>query len=345
MQDWFEIISIIFAVIGWIATIYMTIVTFQHYRKTGARHTLLLFCTFFLLVIWGLVQGIFVIIRINPLRLLASTLLAVSALLLIVFLDTIAREGNDLIKLIFFTNLIVAALIFFIFVDPSISNYLYDVGLFFLSFLFISYALKIYKNAPTSVKFDSFLFLIGGSIGTVIPSIVLFLADLKMPINTSFAGLFLIIGMLVMAYTIKKQPILAYILPFRASRLSVIAIDRGISIFDHIWDKEQSGLDNDLYGGMLQGIGAILNETLNMGNVRQIVLERATLIIYQDPNYPVAYVLLSNQFNTALQLALKKFAGKFVAEFSEKFINLSDVNQFASATDIIDYAFPFLPAF
>ena len=85
----------------------------------------------------------------------------------------------------------------------------------------------------------------------------------------------------MVAYIFKKQPKLAYVLPFRASRLTILDSVRGICIFNHIWDKT-SKVDDDLFGGMMQGISGILKETVHRGNIRQIELEQAILLVYRE---------------------------------------------------------------
>ena len=112
-----------------------------------------------------------------------------------------------------------------------------------------------------------------------------------------------------------------------------------------VWDKTSSGIDNDLFGGMLQGISGILQETVNRGRVRQIELEHAILLIYSIEKYPLAFVLLSNEFNKALRLALKQFAEKFFLEFADKFDDLSYTTQFESASKLVEETFPFIPEY
>lgn len=47
-----------------------------------------------------------------------------ATLLLIIFIDIISRERVEPIKLIFFTNLMVAGVFVYFFVDPLTSNFL-----------------------------------------------------------------------------------------------------------------------------------------------------------------------------------------------------------------------------
>jgi hypothetical protein len=96
---------------------------------------------------------------------------------------------------------------------------------------------------------------------------------------------------------------------------------------------------------MMQGISGILKETVNRGNIRQIELEHAILLVYREEKYPVAFVLLSNEFNKSLRLALRQFAEKFYLTFADKFDDLSKISQFNSASKLVEEVFPFIPEY
>ncbi len=265
--------------------------------------------------------------------------------ILIIFIDTISRERLDPLKMIFFTNVVTAGAIFLFYNNPDVITLLFSILMFFQAFLWIYFTIKIYNKSPRSMKTDAVLLIIGGILFTLVPVIIEFLPDFGIPINvTIITELSLGIGALIIAYIFKKQPKLAFVLPFRASRLTILNAKSGISIFDKIWDKT-SVIDNDLFGGMMQGITGILNETVNRGNIRQIELEHATLIVYRDEKYPVAFVLLSDEFNKALRLALKQFAEKFCLKFSDKFVDLNKVSQFEPASQLVEEIFPFIPEY
>ncbi len=76
-----------------------------------------------------------------------------------------------------------------------------------------------------------------------------------------------------------KKPKLGYVLPFKALRLTIINTESGIAIFTHDWTKDESLVDNVLFSGMMQGISGILNESLKKGNIKEIILDKANLLI------------------------------------------------------------------
>jgi len=266
-------------------------------------------------------------------------------LVLILFIDTISRERIDPIKIFIFTNIVTAGIIFLIYNNSDLIGILFIIVMFFQAFLWIYFTIKIYSKSPRSMKKDAFIFIIGGIFFILIPVIFQFFPYFGLNMDLTLeTQLSVGIGILITAYISRRQPKLAYVLPFRATRLTVLDSHRGISIFDHVWDKT-STIDDVLFGGMMQGITVILNETIGRGNIRQIELEHAILLVYREEKYPVVFVLLSNEFNTSLRLALKQFAEKFYLEFSDKFEDLSNVSQFDPASKLIEEVFPFIPEY
>ncbi len=352
-----DIIGLIFSIIAVIAVYYASAIAFQTFRKDKARHSLLLFLFFFVIAVWGTFQELILIS--NYLQSLfgynLQAIIAISSythflfigsiFILILFIDTISRERVEPLKLLFFTNLVTAGIVFFLYNEADMINLTFFLIMFFQAFLWIYFTTKIYNKSPHSMKNAAFILIIGGIFFTLVPVIFEILPDFGLEIGIPFiTQLSIGLGVLAIAYIFKKQPKLAYILPFRASRLTIIDSLRGICIFNHIWDKSTK-VDDDLFGGMMQGISGILKETVNRGNIRQIELEQALLLLYRDKRYPVAFVLLSNEFNKSLRLALKQFAEKFYLNFSDKFDDLSNISQFNSASKLVEEVFPFIPEY
>ena len=86
-----------------------------------------------------------------------------------------------------------------------------------------------------------------------------------------------------------------FILPFKALRLTVIETQGGISLFTHKWD-DSSLIDNeDLWAGMLQGVNLIFRESLNKGDVQEIKLANAMLLVQHSKQYPVACIVVATK--------------------------------------------------
>jgi len=351
-----DIIGLIIGTVALIAVIFATILSYQNYRKDKARHSFLLFLFFLLIMVWGSLQEfLFIVQMLKKINLLMGFpeissythfLFLGTIFVLILFIDTISRERIDLLKILFFTNLVTAGLVFFIYDEAVIVSLMFGIIMLFQAVLWIYFTIKIYNKSPKPIKRDALILIFGGIFFTFIPVILELLPNLGINLENPFlTQLSIGIGVLITAYIFKKQPKLAYILPFRASRLTIIDTQRGLTIFNHVWDKTSSGIDNDLFGGMLQGISGILQETVNRGTIRQIELEHATLMVYSVEKYPLAFILLSNESNKSLRLALKQFAERFFLEFSDKFEDLSYITQFEPASKLIDEIFPFIPEY
>jgi len=352
-----DVIGLALSVIAVVAVYYATAIAFQTFRRDKARHSLLLSLFFLVIAVWGTFQEL-ILISTYLQNIMGYNLQAIisissythflfigSIFILILFIDIISRERVEPLKLLFFTNLVTAGIVFFIYDESDMINLIFFAIMLFQSFLFLYISAKIYSKSPQSMKSAAIILIIGGIFFTLVPVIFEILPDFGLEIGIPFiTQLSIGLGVLAIAYIFKKQPKLAYILPFRASRLTIIDSLRGICIFNHIWDKS-SKVDDDLFGGMMQGISGILKETVNRGNIRQIELEQALLLVYRDEKYPVAFVLLSNEFNKSLRLALKQFAEKFYLTFSDKFDDLSNISQFNSASKLVEEVFPFIPEY
>ncbi len=354
--EFIDIITLILSTLALIAVIFATIIAYQNFKKDKARHSLLLFLFFLLIMVWGSLQELLLIVELLKKVNLIIQFPEISSythflfigtiFVLILFIDTISRERIDPFKILFFTNLLSVGFVFLLYDEVMMVDLIFGIIMFFQAFLWIYFTVKIYGKAPNPIKKDALILILGGICFTLIPVIIEFLPDFGLNIDIPvITQLSIGVGALTTAYIFKKQPKLAYILPFRASRLTIIDTQRGISIFNHIWDKTASEIDNDLFSGMLQGISGILQETVNRGIVRQIELEHAILLVYSVEKYPLAFVLLSNEFNKSLRLALKQFAEKFILEFSEKFEDLSFISQFDPASQLVNEVFPFIPEY
>jgi hypothetical protein len=152
------------------------------------------------------------------------------------------------------------------------------------------------------------------------------------------------IGLILMAYTTFKKPKMIFILPFKALRLTVIETQGGISLFTHNWD-DSSLIDNeDLWAGMLQGVNLIFRESLNKGDVQEIKLANAMLLVQRSKQYPVACIVVATKVSKMLRDGLRVFAQKFFESFANKFNELSDVSKFAPASELVAESFPFIPS-
>ncbi|MHA1576736.1 MAG: hypothetical protein ACTSU3_05190 [Candidatus Thorarchaeota archaeon] len=142
-----------------------------------------------------------------------------------------------------------------------------------------------------------------------------------------------------------KEPRLAFVLPFKVIRLIVFETEGGIPIYNNTWEGKDSHsmADESLFAGMLQGIGMILNEAMDKGDVREIKMADATLLLHHGDKFPIACVLVTTASTQTLRHALNRFATDFYERFADEFHNTSIPLKFRSASELVEEHFAFVP--
>jgi len=97
---------------------------------------------------------------------------------------------------------------------------------------------------------------------------------------------------------------------------------------------------------MLTGISGILQESLNRGNIREIHLEEAILILKTTDQFPIVLVLVTSNSSRILLEALEMFTKRFISEYSQH-LDSSIVNRvvFQQASQLVNECFPFIPEY
>ena len=185
--------------------------------------------------------------------------------------------------------------------------------------------LKVHRKAPQKLKFYSRLNFAGALItGIIAPLFAALLDDILPAWNLPLVGT----GALLISIAFVYQPQLAYILPFRALRLAVIETESGIPFYTYTWSKTEGIIDETLFSGMMYAVSQILEESIQKGNIREINLEEAILILQRSKDYPAVCVLITNKSSKALRHALNSFAEKFFNEYSQYIKEPIDQNAF-----------------
>lgn len=207
-------------------------------------------------------------------------------------------------------------------------------------FLMSFYLFKIYRVAPSNLKMNSLFSLIGGIIFSITPLIFLVIFQQ----STGLLVLFSSIGMLtIVSAVFIKNPKLAFILPFKVIRLSVINSNSGILLFSHNWTAGKEIKDDDMVSAMFQGIIMILRESLGKGDIKEINLENAIVIAQKSSTYPVFYILIATRTSKSLKNSLNSFAKHFEVKFSSILEKPTDFGKLSAATEIILDVFSYLP--
>ena len=153
------------------------------------------------------------------------------------------------------------------------------------------------------------------------------------------------IGALVTAFAFGKHPQLAFVLPSKALRLTVIETKGGTSLFNHTWSKMDDLIDDTLFSGMMHAISQFVEESLRKGDISEIIVKEATLIVERSKDFNIACVLIVTKSTASLRNALDCFAEQFFTEFSQFFSELHRVDHFKPAIKLIEECFPFVPEY
>lgn len=206
---------------------------------------------------------------------------------------------------------------------------------------FTYYMILMNRAVPKSLRFGARLGLLSGIILAV-----LWPVGLGLGLHFTLPGLWLLllsIGIIPIAVALVTQPKLAYILPFRVLRLIVFETKGGIPLFSHVWGSQHELTDEVLFSGMLQGIAMILDESVQKGAVREIVLENGVLVLQRTYKFSVACVLVATKSSQTLRHAIDAFTEHFYAEYSQFFDSTSEIQNFATASKLVDEHFGFVP--
>ncbi len=352
----------IHAIINIIAIIPLSIavgITIYHIFKEKYRHIIFMMICWFFLMLWEIsatLANLFLDLNFSKLSTYFFIPIAFSMCLL---LDSITKETFDPLKLIFST-IFSTSLIIYSF-NPNLINYFFFpngeislvvTGLYrfsisvlvgFTGFLFFLYMTRIHLNAPANLKFYSSLNLVGGFlVGIGSPLVVI--TELNL-IIIGIEDYFSAAGALFCSISFVKQPKLAYIMPFRAVKLVVIEINRGITLFSYNWIEEEEIIDNVQLTAMISSVCRFVEEVLQKGGVRELYLEKATLIMHKYDRSPISSIIITNKSNKTLRNALSSFSTSFYREYSKYLSATIDIEQYKTASKLVKKHFPFVPEY
>jgi hypothetical protein len=306
----------------------------RQYAKWRYRHALYLMFSWLFLIASGFSRIIEKSLT-HAIRLTFAWYVPITFTMLLL-IDSISRESIDPVKIVIATSFSILYL--------TNLNMLFIVLLIiFLISVAVYYVLVIYMNAPTSLKKQSGLAFIGAMVfgyGNM------FLANSRLemlfPGCTALAS---VIGYSIYAISFAREPRLAYILPFRVISLTVFETSGGIPLFSHTWKKSGELVDESLFSGMLQGIGLVLDEAIEAGDIESIKMNRAVMLLKRSPTHSVAFVLVATRFSRTLRLALNSFADKFFKTYAQYISKAIKASQFESASALVDECFAFIPKY
>ncbi|HMF30332.1 MAG TPA: hypothetical protein VKK79_02890 [Candidatus Lokiarchaeia archaeon] len=341
----------------WVALGYLIAFIFFIRMYLKQRHQFLLFFSLFALgfVLWALFRGLSNLILSPPLFLINVYVTFPGYFLAVAIYDIINREKVGFWKMTIFGLLVGANVayitdpnsvaeinqsgeLFLTLSGPSLLLYAI-VGVYAILWLFAA-LLKVNYYAPKDLKKYSRAFPIAFGMGIFALILTQIQALLIYQIIYDFA---LIVGLILILWAFSKAPQLGFVLPFKVRRLTVLSTTSGIPLFDYVWTHQKQLVDDTLYSGMLQGVGTIFQESLGRGKVQEVHMENGILILHYDETQNVAFVLLANTMTRTLRHALDYFAARFLQTYAVGNFSGGDVEQFSSASTLVQECFAFIP--
>ena len=207
-----------------------------------------------------------------------------------------------------------------------------------IGLILIIYMIELVIHAPKRLKSYAELCLVGALLmGLVDPLLSIFNILKILPgLDITLVSL----CALTLSFAFSKESGLAYIFPFHVLRLTVMN-ESGNSIFDHIWSKKDDTIYNPLFSSVLAGISGIVNEIINKGDLRELTVDQAVLLVKIDRVNRFKFVLVSTKSSQNFRLALNTFAESFCKEFGS--INSNNLYEYESAELLIQKIFSFIP--
>ncbi|MHC1591191.1 MAG: hypothetical protein ACXQS8_03830 [Candidatus Helarchaeales archaeon] len=139
------------------------------------------------------------------------------------------------------------------------------------------------------------------------------------------------------------NPSIMFILPFVAYRITVIRLKGGYSIFNHIWTESKSTVIDDLLAGLFSALGAMSEQILQVGLIKEIKFEKGILLFVKGKYVMVG--LLSSKASRYLRTNLNLFTNEFEKTFEAE-LNSSSISErmFDSAKILVSKYYKNIPA-
>lgn len=356
----------LFALNDFLATLVMFVlfcVVLFSYIRTKYRHLLILSLLFLSVATANLFFTLANLYLSYTLFAVFIILMSIEVLFTNLFVDFVCRERINTPKMILWAFLAGMMIIsafdfgnsFYLFEYASgIIQISYNEGnlqiLFSLMSLFwagllMFLTLRIYFEVPKHLKRTSTHALIA-TILIIIRGIFTYQFN---QLNPLINIILLIIGFGYLTIYFVKYPELAFVVPFKTLHLNILNIKTGLTVFSYNWrESETTPIVNDtLFSGLCTGLDVIFNATLQKGNIHEIHLEKAVLLLQREINSPLLFVIISTKASKSLRKALKSFSKRFNKIFYQDIAEIDkgiiDKAKFRKTTDLLGDFFPFVP--
>jgi hypothetical protein len=277
---------------------------------------------------------------------------------IIIFIELVGKEHVNPIKISFLV--IIEATVFYItfFINPSdnwniIAGYgVHNKGIlrisqiifiFYYAFLYYIWSFQTWRKAPKSLRRSANLLFVGSTLFSVVTALMYALGTFIRTFN-SIAFIVHSLGAITNIFVILKNPRIIYILPFKAYRILVVNTYESVAIFKHDWAKVGK-LEENMFTMMLQAIGSVLDDILKKGEIQEIQMDRAVLLIHHDKTYSIASVIIASKSSKSLRYGLKRFSEAFVESFHSTLDIETKTGRIEGTRKIVKKIFDFVPSY
>ncbi|MFX0047224.1 MAG: hypothetical protein ACFE8G_03555 [Candidatus Hermodarchaeota archaeon] len=275
---------------------------------------------------------------------------------IIVFIELIKKEHVSPIKISIL--IIIEALLFYttFFVpgnyeiipgygvhNKGILRILQILFLFYFVSLYFIWSYQTWRKAPVSLKHLTSLLLIGSTLFSVVTALMYAIGTFLRTFN-SIAFIINGIGAFTTIIVILKDPRIIFILPFKAYRILVVDTTASFALYKYDWAKVGE-LEENMFSMMLQAIGNVLDDILKKGQIQEILMDRAVLLINHDKNYSIASILIASKSSKSLRYGLRRFNEEFINGFQSILNDTRETSRFEDVSKIIEKVFDFVPSY
>lgn len=284
----------------------------------------------------------------NPIyRNISSVFFVISVLCMVIFFDYALNEKVSSYKLAIWSALSV----FYLYVDLQPDSYIITADevsrralpnfallllTIFLVIIILWWNFLVNINSPKNLKKYSIMLIASLPVSLMISGFLSLLNILTGNLMPTILNIYMIIIVIILI----KEPLLLYVLPFKAYKLLVIKKESGIMIYDYKWAKDN--IDDDLITGLITALQDMGNEVLDRGMIKEIILEHGSLIFCFGEWINVC--LITSKISKSLRESLNNFSSNFEVRFFNEINSQSVIfENFKDADELIDRFFSNVP--
>ncbi len=217
------------------------------------------------------------------------------------------------------------------------------IYLFYFMIFYVLWSFHTWRKAPADLKRLTSYLLFGSTIFSIVTGVLYAIGSLIKVFNA--IGFFVNgIGAFITILVILKDPRIIYILPFKAYRILVVDTIASVALFKYDWAKAGE-VEENIFTMMIQAIGSVLDDILKKGDVQEIQMDRAVILINHNNENSIASVLIASKSSKSLRYGLKRFNEEFVTQFQKTLEDSRKVSDFVEGSKIVEQVFGFVPSY